>query len=58
MFFLFVGISQNMVLNIRMYYLISKLISTICKVTPVEETNLSKSNGNYVTEAVLNDQND
>ena len=34
------------------------LFSTTCKVTPVEETNLYKSDGNYVTEAVLNDQND
>ena len=34
------------------------LFSTTCKVTPVEETHLYKSNGNFVTEAVLNDQND
>ena len=34
------------------------LFSTTCEVTPVEETNLYKSGGNYVTEAVLNDQND
>ena len=33
------------------------LFSTICKVTPVEETHLYKSNGNFVTESVLNDQN-
>ena len=34
------------------------LFSTTCEVTPVEETHLYKSNGNFVTEAVLNDQND
>ena len=34
------------------------LFSTTCKVTPVEETHLYKSNGNFVTEAVLNNQND
>ena len=34
------------------------LFSTTCKVTPVEEPHLYKSNGNFVTEAVLNDQND
>lgn len=34
------------------------LFSTTCKVTPVEETHLYKSNGNFVTEAVMTDQND
>jgi len=34
------------------------LFSTTCEVTPVEETNLYKSGGNYCTEAVLNNQND
>jgi hypothetical protein len=34
------------------------LFSTTCELTPGEETHLYKSNGNFVTEAVLNDQND
>ena len=32
------------------------LFSTTCKVSPVEETHLYKSNGNFATEAVLNNQ--
>ena len=31
--------------------------STTCKLTPVEETHLYKSNGNFVTEVVLKDPN-
>ena len=34
------------------------LFSTTCKVTPIEETHLYKSNRNFVTEAVLNNQNE
>jgi hypothetical protein len=33
------------------------IFSTSCKVTPVEENHLYQSNGNYVTEAVLSNQN-
>ena len=32
------------------------LFSTTCKLTPVEEAHLRKSGGNFVTEAVLNNQ--
>ena len=32
------------------------LFSTTCKVTEIEESHLLESNGNYVTEAVLNNQ--
>ena len=33
------------------------LFSITCKVTPVEKTHLYKSNGNFVTDSVLNNQN-
>lgn len=33
------------------------IFSTTCKVTPVEENHLYQSDGNYVTEAVLSNQN-
>jgi len=32
-------------------------LTTTCKVTPVEENHLYQSDGNYVTEAVLSNQN-
>lgn len=36
----------------------SNLFLTSCKLTPIEETHLDESNGNFVTETVLNDQKD